>query len=415
MLKIALLHYSAPPIVGGVEHVIGHHAHLMANAGHKVCIVAARGTATNTQIEFRHLPLADSLHPEILHTKAQLDTGQVPSDFNQLINTIFTSLQKALTGCDLVIAHNIGSLHKNLALTAALRQFCAQPDAPGLILWHHDLAWTMPRYQQELHPGWPWQIIREDWPEVRPRHVVISELRRQELAQLTGLAPTVISVIPSGLDVSAFLKLAPQTADLVQQLDLLSAAPLFLLPVRITERKNIELAIRTVMAMRQTFPEATLVVTGPPDPHDPASQTYFDRLKQLRNESCSTSSGPKIHFLAEMVSECLPDAVIADFYQLADAMLLPSYAEGFGIPMLEAALAGKPVFCTDIPSLREIAGEKATYFSPDIHPDQLAQSIVKQLSADSVYCLRQHIRQNYLWDNIYTNRIRPLLQMPHTH
>jgi hypothetical protein len=42
-MKIALLHYSAPPIVGGVESVLGQHARLMADAGHAVRVVAARG------------------------------------------------------------------------------------------------------------------------------------------------------------------------------------------------------------------------------------------------------------------------------------------------------------------------------------------------------------------------------------
>jgi len=45
MTTIALIHHSAPPIVGGVESVIGHHARLMADAGHDVRIVAARGEA----------------------------------------------------------------------------------------------------------------------------------------------------------------------------------------------------------------------------------------------------------------------------------------------------------------------------------------------------------------------------------
>ena len=34
-MKIALLHYSAPPIVGGVESVLAHHAREMAAAGHE--------------------------------------------------------------------------------------------------------------------------------------------------------------------------------------------------------------------------------------------------------------------------------------------------------------------------------------------------------------------------------------------
>jgi glycosyltransferase involved in cell wall biosynthesis len=409
--KIALLHYSAPPIVGGVESVLGHHARLMANAGHKVCIVAARGAAINEQIEFRHLPLVDSRHPMVLAAKAQLDVGQVPSDFNKLIGIILESLKQALTGVDIVIAHNVCSLHKNLALTAALRQFCAPPDAPHLILWHHDLAWTGRRYQQEVHDGWPWQLIREDWPEVQPKHVVVSESRRRELAQLFRLVPQSITVVPSGLDVQRFLKLEPQTADLVRQLSLLEAEPLLLLPVRITRRKNIELAVRTMAAMRETFPKAVLVVTGPPGAHNPTNQAYFDELKSLRNQLDLASTGPKVHFLAEIVPEYLPDVVIADFYRLADAIFLPSREEGFGIPMLEAALVGMPIFCADIPSLREIASERATYFSPDADPKKLALRIATQLRADSVYRLGQRIRENYTWQSIYSNRIVPLLEV----
>ena len=60
MTNVALLHYSAPPIVGGVESVLGHHARLMAGAGHQVQIVAGRGEQTDPHIPFIHLPLADS-------------------------------------------------------------------------------------------------------------------------------------------------------------------------------------------------------------------------------------------------------------------------------------------------------------------------------------------------------------------
>ena len=42
-MRIALLHYSSPPIVGGVESVLAHHARLLANDGHEVTILAGRG------------------------------------------------------------------------------------------------------------------------------------------------------------------------------------------------------------------------------------------------------------------------------------------------------------------------------------------------------------------------------------
>ena len=63
---MALLHYAAPPVVGGVESVLGHHARLMADAGHQVRVVAGRGEQMDARIPFVHLPLADSRHPQVL-------------------------------------------------------------------------------------------------------------------------------------------------------------------------------------------------------------------------------------------------------------------------------------------------------------------------------------------------------------
>ena len=66
-----------------------------------------------------------------------------------------------LKGCDVLIAHNVASLQKNLALTAALHEAYKMPGFPTLILWHHDLAWTTPRYRDELHEGYPWDLLRK--------------------------------------------------------------------------------------------------------------------------------------------------------------------------------------------------------------------------------------------------------------
>ena len=45
-MNIVLLHYAAPPIIGGVESVLGRHALLMAQHGHSVRIIAGQGVVT---------------------------------------------------------------------------------------------------------------------------------------------------------------------------------------------------------------------------------------------------------------------------------------------------------------------------------------------------------------------------------
>jgi glycosyltransferase involved in cell wall biosynthesis len=431
-LHIALIHYSAPPVVGGVESVLAQHARLMAQAGHTVRILAARGEPLSDQIKFIPLPLIDSRHPRVLAAKAELDRGVVPADFEPLTSEILHSLQAALAEVDVLIAHNVCSLNKNLMLTAAIQRL----DRPRKILWHHDLAWTTPRYQAELYDGYPWDLLRTDWGA---RHVVVSDLRQRELADLLRIPLESIAVVPNGIDQAAFFKFSPITLSLLQQIDLTRAAPILLLPVRLTPRKNIELALHTLAVLRRAMPEAILIVTGPLGAHNPANEAYFTRLKDLRAEL--NLSGAAI-FLAELseahpersggrpstplrsaqdapaaqskdalplIPAYLPDEVIADFYRLSDALLMPSREEGFGIPIIEAAFSKLPIFCSDIAPLHALGKDDATYFSPDEHPDRVAQLIVDRLRRDAVYQFAARARRSFSWDGIYRDHIAPLL------
>lgn len=402
-MEIVLLHFAAPPVVGGVESVLAHQARLMAAAGHLVRIVAGRGAQTDPRICFIPLPLADSRHPDVLAAKAELDKGRVPAGYEKLVAALTAEVWKAAAQADVLIAHNVCSLNKNLALTDALHQLNQRPGFPSLIVWHHDLAWTTPRYRAELHDGLPWNLLRTPWPGVT--QVVVSESRQRELADLMGLPLADIHVIPNGVDPAAFYKLEPMTQSLTNQLSLLEAAPLLLLPVRITPRKNIELAVRTLGHLRRQLPEAVLVVTGPLGPHNPANSEYFQKLKNLRVELGLQTA---VHFLAE-TGEYLPDTVIADLYRLADALFLPSHEEGFGLPLLEAALSHLPVFCADIPPLRALGGAEVEYFSPEANPAALAARLAERLTASAPIRLAARIRRSFTWEQVYARHLAPLL------
>lgn len=404
-MKIALLHYSSPPIVGGVESVLAHHARLMAKAGHEVTIFAGRGKSFDERIPVRVLPRLDSRQEQVMLVKRELDRGQCTPAFDNLRDQIKQELLAELQGFNILIAHNVASLHKNLALTAAIHDAHQVPVFPHLILWHHDLAWTTPRYRHEMYTGYPWDLLRTDWGNVT--HVVISELRRRELGQLLGIPPESLRVIPNGVDLNTFFKLESQTIQLMEQLSLLDANPLFLLPVRLTPRKNIELALRVLAELRKEFPEAMLLITGPEGPHNPANVAYRQKLLTLRNELNLQRAA---HFLADVTSEFLPDAVIADFYRLADALLFPSREEGFGIPIIEAAFSSMPIFCADIPVLRELGGEDVSYFAPDAEPRSIARQITTRLGSETTSRWARRAKHGYTWDSIYAFHIGPLIQ-----
>jgi mannosylglucosylglycerate synthase len=404
-MKIVLLHYSAPPVVGGVESVIGHHARLITDAGHEVQILAGRGEQMDERVGFIQIPLVDSRHPVVSSIKEELDKGIVPSAFDELVEKLIKELRPVLANADCLIAHNVCSLNKNLVLTAALKKFSEEAQGPHFILWHHDLAWTTSRYRDELHEGYPWDLLCKAWEGVE--QVTISDFRRKELAALMGLPEEKISVIPNGVDIPRFLKLEAQTSRFVDQLDLLNANPILLLPVRITSRKNIELALQMMAELRKKTPQAKLIITGPLGPHNPANLQYFEKLTSLRS---SLNLEDSVYFLAELADGFLPDEVISDFYQLADALFLPSREEGFGIPILEAGLAGIPIFCADIPPLKDLGLSFANYFSLDENPANIASLILGKLSTSMLFGFRVRVRSRYAWRQVYQQQIQPLLE-----
>ena len=330
-MKITLLHYAAPPVVGGVESVLGHQARRMAHAGHSVQIVAGRGAQVEDQVAFIGMPRVDSQDPEVVLTQAELNAGRVPQGFSTLVGELAESLAGITDDSDWLIAHNVCSLNKNFALSAALRRNLDSGSGPRLALWHHDLAWTTPRYRDQLHDGYPWELLRQAWPGAV--QVTVSEFRRAELATLFGIPDGQIRVIPNGLDASQFFKWEDLTNQFIERLGLLQTWPLMFAPVRITPRKNLQLALRVLAELKRDFPAAALLVTGPLGPHNPANRGYYSELLSLRRELGLDGAA---HFLAEQTAEFLPDTVISDFYRLADLLFLPSREEGFGIPVLEA-------------------------------------------------------------------------------
>lgn len=64
----------------------------------------------------------------------------------------------------------------------------------------------------------------------------------------------------------------------------------------------------------------------------------------------------------------------------ATALLLPSRAEGYGLPVIEALTLGTPVVLSDLPALREVAGARAIYLDPDDQAGWIAA--IEALHAD---------------------------------
>ncbi len=410
MQRVAILHYAAPPVVGGVEATIAYHARGLARLGYAVRVLAGSGASFADNVDVTVEPLLSSTHPDVLQVKRDLDAGNVSGAFEALQDQLIVRLRGALAGYDACIAHNIPTLNKNLALTSALHRVSGELGV-RVIAWCHDLAWTNAQYQPELHDGWPWDLLRQPWPGAR--YVTVSEPRRYELADLLGISPEQVAVVTPGIDLAAFLGWTPAMSDIVERLALADAEATLLLPARITRRKNIQLALRVLAEVRrQSGRDFRLVVTGPPGPHNPANPGYLGELLALRENLGLTGSAHFLYALGGGESPFVPDdATMANLFLFSDALLFPSTQEGFGIPVLEAGLAGIPVFCADLPPLRRSGGDEAYYFDPENGaPDAIAAMIVRELDGSRTFRLRQRVRRDYRWDAIIRDQLVPLVE-----
>jgi glycosyltransferase involved in cell wall biosynthesis len=422
-LETAILHYTAPPVVGGVEAVIGAHAQVFAEAGYPVTVVAGAGDAaalppgTGPVL----IPEIDSQHAEIARMSTPLERGEIPPGFEAMVGRLAGALAPVLDRFDKVIVHNVFTKHFNLPLTAALDRLMDGGQIQGCIAWCHDFTWTSPSSGSKVHPGYPWDLLRTRRSDVTT--VVVSERRRQELAGLYGCPPEEIGVVYNGVDAQVLMGSSAEGHALVGRLGLLEADLVLLMPVRVTQAKNVEYALRVVAALKARGCRPRLVLTGPPDPHDAESMAYFRSLQDLRRDlgvedelrfvfesGADTDEGadpPSVSAPGE--GHVISAEVVADLYRASDLMFMPSHREGFAMPVLEAGLLGVPVVSTAVPAAEEIGGQDVMLFGLGDDPADLAERILTWAEGSPVHRLRRRVRQRYTWQAVFARDIEPLL------
>jgi glycosyltransferase involved in cell wall biosynthesis len=236
-----------------------------------------------------------------------------------------------------------------------------------------DLIWLS--FPESMDPWSTWAMKATAPPSARAvdRVLAISEAAADDLADRLRLPRAKIDVTPLGIRRGALADPAPE-ADVRRSLEL-GGAPVVLCVAQKRSHKNIAGLVRALPLLADT--QAVLVVPGESTPHE-------DELKALASE---LGVEARVRFPG-----WLSDAELEALYGLATAFVLPSFEEGFGLPVLEAMRRGTPVACSDASSLPEVAGDAALLFDPH-DPAAIARQ-VDRLLADSE--LRERLRERGL-------------------
>lgn len=127
-----------------------------------------------------------------------------------------------------------------------------------------------------------------------------------------------------------------------------TAEPVFLIVGTVEPRKGHDVALDAFDTLWAEGADVRLVVLGSKGWH---VEAVTERIRG------HPAFGRKLFWFDDA-----SDAELDSAYGRCAALLNPSYAEGFGLPLAEAARAGRPVICSDIPVFREIGRDGAAYF-----------------------------------------------------
>lgn len=152
----------------------------------------------------------------------------------------------------------------------------------------------------------------------------------------------------------------------------------------ISPHKNLETLVTAFEAVSSSRPDVRLLVVG-----ELTDDPFLSSVGALRKRLAASPVEDRIS-----LTGYVEDPVLAVLYTSAVATVLPSKAEGFGLPAAESLACGTPVVASDIPALRELLGDTALYAPPSA-PDAFAAAIGELLDAPerrarlSSACLRR--------------------------
>lgn len=180
--------------------------------------------------------------------------------------------------------------------------------------------------------------------------ITVSEHARRSILAAFAPDPARVHVIPNGCDAGRF-RPDHDPSEVAATLARFAVRQPFLLSVGgQTPRKNLPRLVAAFGAARRRLAlPHTLVHVGPSLGLDPEVVAAAARAG-----------------VAEVVQDLgfVSDTAMPHLYSAADALLFPSLAEGFGLPVLEALASGTPVLTSSISSLPEVAGGAATLVDP---------------------------------------------------
>lgn len=210
-----------------------------------------------------------------------------------------------------------------------------------LVTIHDVLHLAMPQYMEGMHKR---LYARALFAAVRSKADAVicnSRFTADELIRLVGVPASRIEVIHLGVDQEWFgvdRRVRPQEK------------PYFVFVGNVKPHKNIAGLVNAFRRIAEKVPH-DLIIVG-------KKEGFITGDRKV--EGWATAPGGRVKFTG-----LVDDALLKRYVACADALVLPSFYEGFGLPPLEAMACGCPAIVSDRASLPEVCGDAALYCDPN--------------------------------------------------
>lgn len=351
-MKVAMLHWAFPPTIGGVESHLAMLCPALVRKGHRVYLLtgAVDGKVSEEMwdgVFVRRTPLMDlnSLTPALIR-RHRSEIREELAKFIVAVNP------------DVIHVHNMH--YFSLVHAEAVIEVKNRAKIPVILTAHN--VWDDADWEEFLS-------IRREWDGV----IAVSGYIKKKLAA-SGYLAEKIAVIHHGIDLVRFSSIRPNEEVLRAIREAAGERKVIFHPARMSLAKGSDIAVLAFKQVKEAFPETFLLLAGTEKTVDWGAyqQGEISQIKSLIAE-LDLGNSTLIRFF--------PWGEMPSAYWNSDVVIYPSsFDEPFGLVLLEAMAAAKPLIVTRVGGMPEVVKEGETGFViPPRRPNVLAEKILELL------------------------------------
>lgn len=241
-----------------------------------------------------------------------------------------------------------------------------------IVVTIHDLI--ADHHPEHVFPNWKsklfWKLKQNAALKQAHTILTVSNHAKQQIVAYFRIPESRVTTTTEGPNRTfTHLPFSDRTADILSRYGIKRHEPFVLYVGGISPHKNLSTLVEAFhrVTVDPGFGGHKLLLVG-----DYKGDVFFSHYDQLRADIDRRGLQGSVIFTG-----FVSDPELVELYNAAQAAVLPSLEEGFGLPAVEAMACGTPLICSDRGSLPEVVGQAGRLFHPG-RPDELA-AVLRQV------------------------------------